>query len=57
MADIRRRVARRHRLCIRRGLVLCLFQATWDGGDDSDPAYVPHDRYELVVECLPRQPA
>jgi hypothetical protein len=38
------------------GSVLCLFQAAWDGGDDADPSYVPHDRYELVVGCMERQP-
>jgi hypothetical protein len=38
------------------GSVLCLFQAAWDGGDDADPSYVPHDRYELVVGCMEREP-
>jgi hypothetical protein len=38
------------------GSVLCLFRAAWDGGDDSDPTYVPHDRYELVVGCIERLP-
>jgi len=31
--------------------VLCLFRAMWDGGDDSDPTYVPSDRYELLAGC------
>lgn len=35
----------------RRGSVLCLFRAQWDGGDDSDPSYVPDDRYDMEVEC------
>ncbi len=38
---------------LRRGAVLCLFRGRWDGGDDADPTYVPSDRYELVVGCMP----
>lgn len=38
----------------RGGSVLCMFRASWDGGDDSDPNYVPDDRYDIVVECLGR---
>ena len=36
----------------RNGRVLCVFRAHWDGGDDSDPTYVPEDRYDLEVDCL-----
>ncbi|MGD8699295.1 MAG: hypothetical protein PVJ43_08400 [Gemmatimonadales bacterium] len=36
----------------RKGSALCVFQAHWDGGDDSDPTYVPEDRYEIEVDCL-----
>ena len=41
---------------LRRGAVLCLFRGRWDGGDDADSSYVPGDRYELVVGCLPSAP-
>ena len=36
----------------RKGVVLCVFRAHWDGGDDSDPSYVPEDRYDIEVDCL-----
>ncbi len=36
----------------RNGPVLCVFRAHWDGGDDSDPSYVPEDRYDIEVDCL-----
>lgn len=36
----------------RQGSVLCLFRAHWGGGDDSDPSYVPDDRYDVEVDCL-----
>lgn len=36
----------------RSGSTLCVFQAHWDGGDDSDPSYVPDDRYDIEVDCL-----
>ncbi len=36
----------------RKGSVLCVFRAHWDGGDDSDPTYVPEDRYDVEVDCL-----
>jgi hypothetical protein len=36
----------------RSGPVRCFFRAHWDGGDDSDPTYVPEDRYEIEVDCL-----
>ena len=36
----------------RKGSVLCVFRAQWDGGDDSDPTYVPEDRYDVEVDCL-----
>jgi len=31
--------------------VFCLVEGRWDGGDDSDPKYVPSTRYEVVVKC------
>jgi len=36
----------------RKGVALCVFRAHWDGGDDSDPTYVPEDRYDIEVDCL-----
>lgn len=39
-----------------KGSVLCMFEAAWDGGDDSDPSYVPDDRYQLIAWCMERQP-
>ena len=34
--------------------VLCLVEGRWDGGDDSDPKYVPSTRYDVVVKCANR---
>ncbi len=34
-----------------RSNVLCIFAASYDGGDDADPTYVPEDRYQLVIQC------
>jgi hypothetical protein len=34
-----------------RGNTFCLVEGRWDGGDDSDPTYVPSDRYEVIVQC------
>lgn len=31
--------------------VFCAVQGHWDGGDDSDPKYVPSPRYEVIVKC------
>ena len=31
--------------------VFCLVQGNWDGGDDTDPRYVPSTRYEVIVSC------
>jgi hypothetical protein len=39
-----------------KGPVLCMFEAAWDGGDDSDPSYVPDDRYQLIAWCMEHQP-
>jgi hypothetical protein len=36
----------------RRGTVLCLLRAQWDGGDDADSTYVPDDHYDLTVGCM-----
>ncbi len=37
---------------MRKNSILCLISAEWDGGDDSDPDYVPENRYELVISCF-----
>lgn len=37
---------------LRKGSVLCQFRASWDGGDITDPTYVPDPRYELVGSCM-----
>ena len=31
--------------------VFCDVEGSWDGGDDSDPKYVPSPRYEIIVRC------
>ena len=31
--------------------VFCVVEGNWDGGDDSDPTYVPSTRYEVIVKC------
>lgn len=31
--------------------VFCVIQGSWDGGDDSDPTYVPSTRYQVIVNC------
>jgi len=36
---------------LRRGREVCFVEASWDGGDDSDPTYVPSTRYALTVRC------
>ena len=33
----------------------CLVEATWDGGDDSDPSYVPAPGCKVTVTCVPRR--
>ena len=34
--------------------VFCMVEGSWDGGDDSNPNYVPSPRYEVVVKCANR---
>ena len=31
--------------------IFCRVDGRWDGGDDSDPKYVPSTRYEVSVSC------
>lgn len=37
-----------------RRAVFCAVEGRWDGGDDSDPTYVPSPRYEVIVKCAER---
>ena len=34
---------------------LCVVEGSWDGGDDSDPTYVPDKGCEMIVTCVPRR--
>ena len=34
---------------------LCLIEATWDGGDDSDTTYVPQPGCQVRITCVPRR--
>jgi len=34
--------------------VFCTVVGNWDGGDDSDPIYMPSPRYEVTVKCANR---
>ena len=34
-----------------KGQVFCLVSAAWDGGDDSDPTYVPQKNLEMLIQC------
>ena len=34
--------------------VFCAVEGSWDGGDDSDPTYVPSPHYEVIVKCANR---
>ncbi len=36
---------------VRRSGVTCLVEGRWDGGDDSDPTYVPSDTMEVRFAC------
>ena len=38
-----------------KGRYLCVVQGSWDGGDDSDPTYVPEIGCEMIVTCVPRR--
>lgn len=37
---------------LRNNRVFCMFQASWDGGDVSDPTYTPEDWYTLTIQCV-----
>jgi hypothetical protein len=34
---------------------LCVIEGQWDGGDDSDPSYVPEPGCDVIVTCVPRR--
>ena len=34
--------------------VFCTVEGRWDGGDDSDPKYVPSPHYGVIVKCANR---
>jgi hypothetical protein len=34
---------------------LCVVEGQWDGGDDSDPSYVPDPGCDVIVTCVPRR--
>lgn len=36
---------------LRRSGVTCVIEGRWDGGDDSDPAYMPSDSIEVRLTC------
>jgi hypothetical protein len=36
---------------LRAKTILCIVDGKWDGGDDSDPTYVPGDWYKVEVAC------
>ncbi len=31
--------------------VFCLLRAQWDGGDDSNPEYIPSSYFEVSIKC------
>ena len=31
--------------------VFCMIRGTWDGGDDSDPGYIPSTLFKVTVKC------
>ena len=43
------------RFRISRQNIFCVVKGNWDGRDDSDPNYVPSNRYEVIVSCSYRQ--
>lgn len=34
-----------------KGNTFCHVEGNWDGGDDSDPKYIPSPRLEIIVSC------
>jgi hypothetical protein len=35
---------------------LCIGEGRWDGGDDSDPTYVPDSGYTFTLGCVEATP-
>jgi hypothetical protein len=36
-----------------RGMLLCVLEGRWDGGDDSDPTVTPSPEFDVFVACAP----
>lgn len=36
---------------LRKDDTLCFIRGEWDGGDDSDPGYIPADWYKIAIGC------
>jgi hypothetical protein len=41
---------------MRKDGILCYVEGRWDGGDGSDPNYVPPDDYTVTIQCTGTQP-
>lgn len=41
---------------MRKDGILCYVEGRWDGGDGSDPNYVPPDDYTVTIQCTGSQP-
>ena len=42
---------------VQRDGTTCIVAARWDGGDDSDSAYVPGDTLDVAATCAATSPA
>ena len=41
---------------MRKDGILCFVEGRWDGGDGSDPSYVPPDEYTVTIQCTGATP-
>ena len=41
---------------MRKDGILCFVEGRWDGGDGSDPSYVPPDDYTVTIQCTGAEP-
>jgi hypothetical protein len=41
---------------MRKDGILCFVEGRWDGGDGSDPSYVPPDDYTVTIQCTGATP-
>ncbi len=41
---------------MRKDGILCFVEGRWDGGDGSDPSYVPPDDYTVTIQCTGAMP-